>query len=245
MRPCAVVHPGQRAGCCRDGRPGAGREPAVGTHTMFDRVQSPMSSVTWRINAESAVFPGLRHPHRDPVAGHSHPDHDLREIVAGVLGHCRRRETPRCSRRSFGGLDEARHVPCGERYVCGWWKQPTGAHLRVLLLRTNQRGSATGSWTRSLSRWCSAISPSRIEVPQQHLRSHRQLQRAGNPGPGELGGSVARGGVGGIISAHVPVDVHGRILPNYAHIDDDRMDVPGLARAADPTSARTQTRRAH
>jgi 2,4-dienoyl-CoA reductase-like NADH-dependent reductase (Old Yellow Enzyme family) len=31
----------------------------------------------------------------------------------------------------------------------------------------------------------------------------------------------ARGGVGGIISAHVPVDVRGRILPNYAHIDDD------------------------
>jgi 2,4-dienoyl-CoA reductase-like NADH-dependent reductase (Old Yellow Enzyme family) len=31
----------------------------------------------------------------------------------------------------------------------------------------------------------------------------------------------ARGGVGGIISAHVPVDVRGRVLPNYAHIDDD------------------------
>jgi 2,4-dienoyl-CoA reductase (NADPH2) len=31
----------------------------------------------------------------------------------------------------------------------------------------------------------------------------------------------ARGGVGGIISAHVPVHVRGRILPNYAHIDDD------------------------
>jgi 2,4-dienoyl-CoA reductase (NADPH2) len=31
----------------------------------------------------------------------------------------------------------------------------------------------------------------------------------------------ALGGVGGIISAHAPVHVSGRILPNYAHIDDD------------------------
>lgn len=33
----------------------------------------------------------------------------------------------------------------------------------------------------------------------------------------------ARGGVGAIISAHVPVHVRGRILPNYAFIDHDRM----------------------
>src|SRR5215213_6733580 len=34
----------------------------------------------------------------------------------------------------------------------------------------------------------------------------------------------ARGGVGAIISSHVPVHVHGRILPNYATIDtDDRI----------------------
>ena len=31
----------------------------------------------------------------------------------------------------------------------------------------------------------------------------------------------ARGGVGAIISAHVPINVRGRILPNYAHIDCD------------------------
>lgn len=31
----------------------------------------------------------------------------------------------------------------------------------------------------------------------------------------------ARGGVGAIISAHVPISVRGRILPNYAHIDRD------------------------
>ena len=31
----------------------------------------------------------------------------------------------------------------------------------------------------------------------------------------------ARGGVGAIISAHAPIDVRGRILPNYAHIDAD------------------------
>lgn len=31
----------------------------------------------------------------------------------------------------------------------------------------------------------------------------------------------ARGGVGAIISAHSPIDVRGRVLPGYAHIDDD------------------------
>src|SRR5512134_4171091 len=31
----------------------------------------------------------------------------------------------------------------------------------------------------------------------------------------------ARHGVGAIISAHVPIHVRGRVLPNYAHIDDD------------------------
>lgn len=34
--------------------------------------------------------------------------------------------------------------------------------------------------------------------------------------------TFARGGVGAIISAHVPIHVRGRILPNYAHIDDDK-----------------------
>src|SRR5580704_2815283 len=34
----------------------------------------------------------------------------------------------------------------------------------------------------------------------------------------------ARGGVGAIISSHVPIDVRGRVLPNYAMIDhDDRI----------------------
>jgi 2,4-dienoyl-CoA reductase-like NADH-dependent reductase (Old Yellow Enzyme family) len=32
----------------------------------------------------------------------------------------------------------------------------------------------------------------------------------------------ARGGVGALISAHVPITVRGRILPNYAFIDDDQ-----------------------
>src|SRR4029079_3435799 len=31
----------------------------------------------------------------------------------------------------------------------------------------------------------------------------------------------AKGGIGAIISAHVPVTVRGRILPNYAFIDSD------------------------
>ena len=164
------------------------------------------------------------HPHRDPVAGHSHPDRDLREIVAGVLGLCRRRETPRCSRAVLGGLDEARRVPCGERYVCGWWKQlwSTGAHLRVLLLRTNQRGSATGSWTRSLSRSCSATSPSRIGCSAAASPAASTTTTGRERRPGSTGRSGSRGAAWArIISAHVPVDVRGRILPNYAHIDDD------------------------
>jgi len=32
----------------------------------------------------------------------------------------------------------------------------------------------------------------------------------------------ARGGVGAVLSSHVPVSVRGRVLPNYAVIDDDR-----------------------
>src|SRR4051794_20981307 len=33
--------------------------------------------------------------------------------------------------------------------------------------------------------------------------------------------SFAKGGVGAIISSHVPVHVSGRVLPNYAFIDSD------------------------
>jgi hypothetical protein len=33
--------------------------------------------------------------------------------------------------------------------------------------------------------------------------------------------TFAKGGVGAIISSHVPIDLRGRILPNYAFIDDD------------------------
>ena len=38
-----------------------------------------------------------------------------------------------------------------------------------------------------------------------------------------LGEAFAEGGVGGLISSHVPIDLRGRILPNYAFIDDDTM----------------------
>src|SRR5580692_3418860 len=33
--------------------------------------------------------------------------------------------------------------------------------------------------------------------------------------------TFAKGGVGAIITSHVPIDVRGRILPNYAVIDSD------------------------
>jgi 2,4-dienoyl-CoA reductase-like NADH-dependent reductase (Old Yellow Enzyme family) len=44
---------------------------------------------------------------------------------------------------------------------------------------------------------------------------------SGTPARVNWEGRFADGGIGAIISAHVPVHVSGRILPNYAHIDDD------------------------
>src|ERR1043165_1515486 len=44
---------------------------------------------------------------------------------------------------------------------------------------------------------------------------------SGTPARVNWEAKFARGGVGAIISAHVPVQVHGRVLPNYATIDRD------------------------
>jgi len=45
-----------------------------------------MSSRTWRIRVESAVLPGQHHTRTGiPLAGDRHPDHDLGQVVAGVL----------------------------------------------------------------------------------------------------------------------------------------------------------------
>jgi 2,4-dienoyl-CoA reductase-like NADH-dependent reductase (Old Yellow Enzyme family) len=42
--------------------------------------------------------------------------------------------------------------------------------------------------------------------------------------------TFAKGGVGAIITSHVPIDVSGRILPNYAFIDkDDRFHSGGTS----------------
>src|SRR2546427_9294776 len=46
----------------------------------------------------------------------------------------------------------------------------------------------------------------------------------------------ARGGVGAIVTAHVPVHVSGRILPNIAHIDRDSL-VPFWRRVAERVHA--------
>ena len=37
----------------------------------------------------------------------------------------------------------------------------------------------------------------------------------------------AAGGVGGIMSSFVPVQIHGRIMPNYATIDSDELFIGG------------------
>jgi hypothetical protein len=61
-------------------------KPRSATHTIFDRVQSRISSLTWRISVESAVLPGQHHTRTGiGVPGDGHTDHDLRQIVAGVL----------------------------------------------------------------------------------------------------------------------------------------------------------------
>src|SRR5215475_4464366 len=41
----------------------------------------------------------------------------------------------------------------------------------------------------------------------------------------------ARGGVGAIIASHVPIDIRGRVLPNYATIDADSEGRVGFWRA--------------
>lgn len=46
---------------------------------------------------------------------------------------------------------------------------------------------------------------------------------SGNPARINWEVKFARGGVGAIISSFVPVDVRGRIVPNYAHIDRDEL----------------------
>ena len=46
------------APCCRQRRLAAEENPRSATQMTFPRVQSRMSALTWRISAESAVFPG-------------------------------------------------------------------------------------------------------------------------------------------------------------------------------------------
>jgi hypothetical protein len=59
--------------------------PRSATQMMRPGAQSRMSFLTWRISAESAVFPGQHHTRRDPLPGDRQPDHDLRQVIAGVL----------------------------------------------------------------------------------------------------------------------------------------------------------------
>ena len=66
-----------------------GGEPTVGHHMIRDRdrVQSRMSSMTWRISVVSVVLPGQHHTRTGiSTAGDRHPDHDLGQVVAVVLG---------------------------------------------------------------------------------------------------------------------------------------------------------------
>ena len=75
----------------------AEENPRSATHMTRDRVQSRMSSLTWRISARVGGVAGpAPHPHRDPVAGDRHPDHDLRAGRRGSPWTCRRSGTRPC-----------------------------------------------------------------------------------------------------------------------------------------------------
>ena len=63
-----------------------GGEPAVGD--PHDLRQGPVPHVVFDLPDQRGVVRvagPAPHPHRDPVAGHRHPDHDLGQVVAGVL----------------------------------------------------------------------------------------------------------------------------------------------------------------
>src|SRR5215813_13340141 len=59
--------------------------------------------------------------------------------------------------------------------------------------------------------------------PVEHLRAENNYDGSGTPARINWEERFARGGVGAIIAAHVPVHVRGRILPNYAFIDRDSL----------------------
>ena len=72
---------------------GGGGEPAVGDPDH--PAQGPVPQVVLDLADQRRVGGVARpapHPHRDPVPGHGHPDHHLREVVAGVLGLAERAE---------------------------------------------------------------------------------------------------------------------------------------------------------
>ena len=74
-----------------------------------------MSSLTWRISAESAVFPG-QHQTRTgmAVAGDGHADHDLGQVVAVVLGLAVGAEPGRpCPRSPLSSPDALPSLPRG------------------------------------------------------------------------------------------------------------------------------------
>ena len=137
-------------------RPGGGGSaaevnPRSATQMTFPSVQSRSSSLTWRISGESrGVARPAPHPHRDPVAGHGHPDHHLGQVVAGVLGLAVGAE-PGLPRRALG---RPRRPPSARRR-CAFVLGPSwrGAREDAAVLR-RARPARRPARSRSRCWWC-------------------------------------------------------------------------------------------
>ena len=91
---------------------GCGGEPAVGD--PHDPGQGPVPHVVLDLADQrgvAGVAGPAPHPHRDPVPGDRHPDHDLRAGRRGSPWTCRRSGTRPCRAVALAGRPRRRRLP--------------------------------------------------------------------------------------------------------------------------------------